>query len=113
MRLIRLMTNRTVGWWLLLLLTERVGTQCDVNKTWAVKRQVATDYFKMSLVRKVHRELTDGISSWLGSVSDVAETRKHESHSIPRRYGDVAIRADCGRRKFTRKKLLPMTIKTC
>jgi hypothetical protein len=108
LRLVRLVTNPTVGWWLFLLLAFPRGAY----ETWFSKGRCTTYYLEMSLVWKMNSKLADSIPSWPRSVSHVSETRKQESQSIARRYCNVAIRADCGCWSFTRKELLPVTIQT-
>jgi len=108
LRLIRLMTNPTVGWWLFLLPAFPRGTY----ESRCGKRRVTTDYLEMSFVWKMNSKLANGISPWPRSVGYVSETRKQESHSVARRYCNVAIRADCGCWSLARKELLPVTIQT-
>ena len=72
---------------------------------------VATDYFEMGFMRKMYCKLANEIPAWARGTGNVPETRKQETHSIARRHCDVAIRADCRRRPFSRKELLPVTIK--
>ena len=108
LRLIRLMANTAVrGWLLLLLVFPRDG-----NELWLDKRSNATHHFQVSLMWKVYSELADEISSWPGSVVDVAQTRKQESHSVARRNRDVAIRTDLWRGPLAREELLPVAIET-
>lgn len=55
------MTNPTVSRGLLLLLI----APRDRDKSGPRKRHIATDYFKMSFMREMYRELTGRISSLL------------------------------------------------
>ena len=109
LRLISLMTDWTVRRRLFLLLTlPRRRYERRLGKV-----PVATNDVEMSLVRKIYGELADCISSRPGRISHVSQARKQEPYSIARRYCDVAIRADLGRRPFAREELLPVAIKTC
>jgi len=109
LRLIGLMTNRTVRWGLFLLL----ASQRDRNKRWSNKRNIATDNFKMSFVWKMYCELTARIPLRLCGVSYVAQTRKQETRSVTGRYRNVAVRTDSWRRPLAREELLPVAIQTC
>jgi hypothetical protein len=100
------MTNPTVSRWLLLLLI----APGDPDKTRPDSRQVATDYFKVSLMWEMYGELTDGISTRFRSISDIPQTREKESHSVAWRNCNMAIRTDLWRRSFSREELFPVTI---
>jgi len=76
------------------------------------KKRVTTDNVEMSLVRKMHCELADGISSWPRGIVDVAQTRKQKAHSVARSHRHVAIGADAGSGRFAREELLAVATKT-
>lgn len=112
LRLICLMTNPTVcGRFLLLFLFPRNRNK-SCGRISSETRSIATNYFEMCFMWKVHCKLAGAVSARTGSPGHVAQTRKEKAHGIARRYRDVAIRANLWRRSLTCEELLAMAIKT-
>lgn len=108
LRLISLMTNTAVRRRLFLLLVfPRHRYKCRFEGS-----RVTTDDLEMGLVREMHCELTDEISSRSRGIGHVSQTRKQESHCIARGHCNVAIGADSRSGPFAREELLPVAIQT-